>query len=151
MSKDTKLCKLSFTNRPTQTHFRIHIGLVIEFIVQHIAKLNLQQLMFSFFLRCEIEFMSTVFLYAQSRHVCVIYFLLPFQPYFVILIKSFSALQYSSDRSFNQKKNRYLTSLEREAKQLSSKGMFHHFYWQLFVFCILWSYSPHSGLYRFCD
>lgn len=116
MSKDTKLCKLSFTNRPTQTHFRIHIGLVIEFIVQHIAKLNLQQLMFSFFLRCEIEFMSTVFLYAQSRHLCVIYFLLPFQPYFVILIKSFSALQYSSDRSFNQKKKSLFDFFRKRSK-----------------------------------
>lgn len=37
--------------------------------------------------------------------------------------------------SVKKKGNRYLTSLEREAKQLSSKVMFHHFYWQLFVFC----------------
>lgn len=57
--------------------------------------------MFSF-LGCELEFMNTVFLYSRLRHLCVIYFLLLFQPYFVILIKSFSALQCCNDRSLSQ-------------------------------------------------
>lgn len=68
-----------------ESHFRIRITLVIEFIVQHIAKLNLQQIMFS--LGCELEFMSTVILYSQSRHLYI--FLYIFSTTFLVLLCHF--------------------------------------------------------------